>query len=354
MSFLDLDLPEDTPDEPRGDGSGGTLGKTEIPMRETFSVYDSSKIQTFQDCPRRYFYNHILGIRPDTPNIHLVFGSGWHDAMEYLLNHDYSADSVQSAYERFMDSYNEAFPNEWLEPNHAAKNPGNALNALAEYTQAWSEDSFETLYTEVAGTAPINDEGDQIHWKVDSLIRDENGYWSMEHKTTGRKSQKWADKWELITQVGTYIHVLHCLFGHNEDPVQGVKINGAILRKKGNEFLRLPQRRRGGMMNMWLWETNHWIKQIKWNMEQLAECSPSDDVMVAFPRNPQSCTKFGCSFPDLCPQQCNPLQMGDRVPNGYKREWWDPRDRGDQVKHRAEEVKPGKENEIVPVSDDTE
>lgn len=332
MSILDIDIPQSLPNDPRGDGP--IIGKSGIPHRDTFDVLDSSKIQTFQDCPRKYFFQHILGWRPEKPNIHLVFGSAWHEAMEYLLNHDYSIESVQGAYQRFMKAYDEQFPHDWLEPNHRSKNPEKAMQVLVDYAKKWEQDhqDFDVLYTEVAGTAPISEE-DVIHFKIDSVIQDPRGYWSFEHKTTGRNSQSWRNKWDLITQVGTYIHALYCAFPPEE--VQGTIINGTVF-KKNHEFLRIPVHRRGSVMAFWLWETNYYIDLIKRNMEWLAESSPSDDIMMAFPRNPQSCTKYsGCPYPDFCAHKCNPLQYQEEPPNGMRREFWDPRRNEEEANYKA-------------------
>lgn len=342
MSKLDINLPDTShEDEERGEGS--IIGKSGIPHRDTFDVLDSSKIQTFQDCPRKFFFRHILGWRSTEPNIHLVFGSAWHEAMEHLLLNGYSTKDVQQAYNRFMDVYNEEYPEEWLAPDHRAKNPGRALEALVNYTEEWKTDhrDFDVLYTEIAGTAPISEE-DLIHFKIDTIIENREGVWTLEHKTTGRNSQSWRNKWELITQIGTYIHALYCLFP--EEKVQGATINGTVIRSKDEDFLRIPVRKKQKEMEFWLWETRNYIQQIKLNMEWLAECSPSDQIMAAFPRNPQSCTKYsGCPFVEYCSHKCNPLKYQEQPPQGMKREFWDPRGRG---KHQVDLSKDTKIKEV--------
>ena len=47
-----------------------------------FDIHDSTKINCFQTCPRKYFYKYVLGWSHEDANIHLVFGSAWHKAME--------------------------------------------------------------------------------------------------------------------------------------------------------------------------------------------------------------------------------------------------------------------------------
>lgn len=269
-----------------------------------------------------------MGYRSEGSNVHLAFGSAWHDAMEHLLTvgkHD--KETVAEAYRIFVRRFNKEMGDEVN--NHYAKNRENALVALSEYAQTWLPDT--ALHTEIAGTAPISPSR-LIYFKLDSLIRDKKGkLWSMEHKTTGRLTSAWKDRWEYDFQTMCYNHVVHCIEGDIEQ-VGGVNINGAVLRKSSNEFLRIPVSPSGDKLQLWLWEANHWIDQIEWNMEMLAETSPSDDIMVAFPRNTSSCAKFGCDFPGLCSSRCNPLQWGEEPPIGYKKEFWDPRREDAKVK----------------------
>lgn len=333
-----------------------TIGKTPIPKREIHDVIDSSKLQTFIECPRKYFFQHILGWQKKNLSVHLFFGSAWHEALEHLMNHGYEMSEVQIAYEKFKEIWDEEKPDDPLWEPHYAKNPSSALEGLVEYAEKWKrQDDFETLFTEVAGTIPVMDD-QLIHWKVDAIIRDVDGWiWSLEHKTTGRNSSSWRNKWRMKTQTGTYHHALNGLYHlgifDEFDPrgVKGVKINGTVFRKNDREFLRIPVRRSDDAMQQWLWETKHYIQQLRWNMQELAECSKSDQVMVAFPRNAESCTKFGCSFPGLCQNWANPLRYCKRgAPKDYEEDFWDPRRQEEEANQKVDltdEQDPMKENE---------
>lgn len=307
-----------------------TLGKSEIPVHETWSVHDSSKIQAFMSCPRSYFYSYILGLNPSRGNHHLVFGSAWHAALEYLLLNGYTSETIQKAYLLFLDVWNREI-DPFFEPDKS-KNPDTALRGLISYANEWMwEDRPEdVLYTEVAGTVAISDTR-LIHFKQDTIRKRPDSHHlaghkhSLEHKTTGRLTEAWREQWHYLFQVGTYDHVLCTLYEPEE--VEGVIINGSVFRTKDNEHLRIPVQFQNDMRLVWLWEANHWLNQIEWNFEQLAECSPSDKVMVAFPRNSASCSKYGCRFPGMCSLHANPLRRLGQTPIGYKQEFWDPRER---------------------------
>lgn len=296
-----------------------------VEYHETFDVVDSSKIQCFMDCPRKFFFRYVLGWTSEEPNIHLVFGSAWHEAMEHFMNNGLKKEQIFLAFDKLRKKYKEEYPNEFMEPDHYAKNLDNGLEALGEYARQWRPvDEFDTLYTEISGSVPITEEI-LLFVKLDTIVRETDGsIWSMEHKTTGRKTQSWMNKWTSKIQTGSYSHFLNILY---PDDFEGIKINGSILRKKNNEFLRIPVRLNTKQMNQWLWEVRHWVEQIRWNYRELAKASKEDDVLRAFPRNTESCCKFGCDHPELCNLMSNPLRRMEEPPLGYKKEFWDPRKR---------------------------
>jgi hypothetical protein len=308
-----------------------------IPYHETFDVLDSSKIQTFLDSPRKYFFNYLLGWQPEEPNIHFAFGSAWHEAMEYLAlqmdgtRQGYTQDMVVAAYKLFHDLFSEEYQDVIIPgitlggaPN---KTLDNALNALIQYAEFYKWDKFKTLYTEVSGTVPISPER-LIHFKLDTIVEDYDGIWSLEHKTSSRNTAAWRDKWSLMPQIHTYTHALRTLF---PEEMVGVKINGAVLRAPtktnplNNEFVRIPIRKSNAMMVGWVSQINHWWDQVDWNMHQLSQHSASDEALNCFPCNPISCMKFGCSYSELCSVWPNPLQHADHPPVGFRKEHWDPR-----------------------------
>lgn len=316
---------------------GEEIGTSEVKHHFTMDILDASKIKAFMDCQRGFFFRHVLGWGQEEPRIHLVFGSAWHDSMEHMLHHGYDAHSIHGAYEKFMAVWNEAYGSPlYLPDSSSAKNPSNALLALTEYGEKWrrEDEQTEVLITETAGAIPVAEDR-MVFIKLDSLLAKYDGVWSREHKTTGRESQSWMDAWSYDIQIGLYGHGIHFVaphFGYDSSDVKGVEINGAIFRKgtknkpeSGNKFIRIPIIASGEQNLNWLFEINHWIDQINWNMQELSECSPNDPVMYSFPRNGVSCGKFGCRFRGLCTAWANPLRNCHEPPPGYMVDFWDPR-----------------------------
>jgi hypothetical protein len=300
---------------------------TNLDHHYTWDILDSSKLTTYMDCPRRYFFEYVLSWRSDAPNNHLVFGTAYHDAMEHLMLNGYEDESVMAAFDKFLASYREFFP-ATSDELYAPKDPDRCLAALGLYAERYQRDltDFETLYTEIAGTVPINDD-QRLHFRLDSICRDDQGrIFSLEHKTGSRISRFWTDQWPMAVAVGTYTHVMNCLY----DPktVWGVKINGTFFKKRSIEFLRVPIRKTLGHMKQWIWNVAWWADQIRWQFDLLERCGADDQVLMAFPQQPGSCTKyFGCPYHDFCLTWPNPLQHCDEPPLGYAVERWDPSER---------------------------
>ena len=311
---------------------------------ETWNIFDSSKIQTMMECPRKYFYEYILGWRTDSPKHDLEFGTALHLAMEQLMTGGYSSQSQELAYTAFLKEYRKSYGPECdLLPEHGVKNPSNVLRMLGEYCLQYQGDAFKPLYTEIAGTVPINDLGDCLHFRIDSIVKDSDGVAVWDHKSCSELSRVWMDQWNLSFQVGTYTHVLYCLYP--QDEVYGCRINALCFGRKPRKdaksapkekpfsFMRLPVRRTPEAMNVWLWLANHWLSAIKEEMQALLASDPEDHVMRAFPLNTTACTKYwGCQFMPFCSAWANPLAHCADIPVGFKQEWWNPCDQDKTAK----------------------
>ena len=188
-----------------------------IPETELWSVLDSSKIQTYLDCGRKYLFEHVLGWRrAEGSDLHKEFGTAAHAAMEVLMTEGYTAAACTKAFDIFLRHYRQFFPAEADELNKP-KTPENFLRALAQYCLRYApaDASLKVLHVEVAGTVPLAPDK-AIYFKMDTIARGEQGFLSLEHKTSSRFSDLWEADWRQKVQTGTYNHVLYCLFPPNE------------------------------------------------------------------------------------------------------------------------------------------
>ncbi len=330
-----------------------------VQVHETWNIQDASKIKTFMECPRKYFYNYVLGWEPEGINIHLIFGSAWHEAMAVLLTKGYESEHINDAFNAFLDYFRQYVAEE-DDAIYSPKIPSRAFNALIGYVNQWRSDDRDVEVVthndqkmiEIGGQIALTNEY-QMAFKMDSILKDGSGVFSREHKTAS-SAYNWMAQWDLSMQVGTYHFVLDCLYPENE--VKGIQMNGTVFKKtKDNaksdaidpfrhfEYLRGNIFKTKEQMQNWYSNTVWWFDSIKQNFNALAECSDSDPTLFCFPMNTTSCGNWtGCKYKDFCVSWMNPLRHLDRLPIGYSVRFWNPLQE-DEIKVR---VDIGKENSL--------
>lgn len=306
-----------------------------VPFHPTWEILDSTKVQAYQDCPRMFFYEYVLGWRSDRPNNHLHFGSCLHEAMEHLKIHGYGIDAITEAVTLFNAQYREVFPAD-TDALFFPKTPARFLSMMMEYVKKYHDDfqKYEILHTEIAGIVPLSPQH-QLHFKMDTVIKElaTQTYGSLEHKSKGGYiSPGYRSEFMNAVQVGTYTHVLNCLFPRAE--VKGVTINCLCFKKvKGTkagtalfELERIPVFLSNDQMQVWLTNTCIWLDLIEDNYKLLSICTPDDRVMPAFPLNGRSCTNWNrlCTYYDYCVSWPNPLKRCEAPPIGLEIDFWDP------------------------------
>lgn len=290
----------------------------------TWYKHHATKIQDYLTCPRYFFYRTILGWRREAQHNHLAFGSAWHELQEALLLEGYTLEAIALGMERFLTVYRASF-DESTDELFTPKTPETALKAAMGYVEQYTarDAGQDVLYTEACGAVPVAMDR-LIHFKCDSILRDDRGVFSREHKTGSRSGRQWIDQWQLSMQVATYTHVLYCLYP--EEEVWGVEISGTFFLKTRIDFLRVPCRASLPMLNAWLSDVNEWISLLEGDIDLLLTWdSESNTSMRSFPRNPTACTNYyGCEYHAFCTSWANPLQHIEALPIGFKQEYWDP------------------------------
>lgn len=299
--------------------------------RPTHHIIDGSKLNVFMECPRKFFYEYLLGWRSERPNNHLVFGTAWHEAMEYLLLNGYKSKSVLAAYRAFELKYRETLSDPENDELFWPKTPDRAFECLANYAQRYKSDleKYEVLYTEIAFTVQM-DETRVLYGRMDSVLRRfDDIICSLEHKT-GSSLNRWGEQFHMSMQGGVYSHALMCLFGFDE--VGPIIFNGSIFKKvKGTrgaskfDFHREPVQKSKAQMQTWYLNTLYWMDQLEREYQLLESSSAKNDVLTAFPLNTTSCSNwFGCQYKNYCNSWKNPLAKCFQPPLGMVEEHWDP------------------------------
>jgi len=327
-------------------------------LHETAFVLDSTKIQSYQTCPRRFWFEYVLGWRPDPPSIHLFFGECWHLSMEHFLKNKISKQTAAEACLVFEEKWRTRISifDEELCGN---KNLANASRALYLYALAYANEApFRVLKTEVSGKIPVNANNlsRSIYFKIDAICQsDELGYYVLEHKTASFFDRNYEDQFKMLTQTDTYTYALHWFYG-DKGPIFGVVINAMTikneprLKKDGSlyanstdcEARRFYIAKSPTYLESWLTDINSQFDEIERDFSKLSSAKAADNTMDCFNRRTVNCvTKYGiCPFHTLCLAWNNPLQHEEPVQPGFIKEFWDPRTRGkdEKVKDMMEET----------------
>ncbi len=311
-----------------------------------WDIIDGTKISAYQTCPRRFFYEYILGWVLDVPNHNLVFGASVHEALEYIYNDwkarklkKYDESVLDAAYEVFLESYRLKYPAH-TDDEHKLKSPENVRRILGEYVKRYMNvDSFDMLHTEIAGFVPV-DKSRKIYFRLDAVVQDKRGVSILEHKTSSWNVISWANSWPLAIQPGTGLHVLNCIYGED---TYAFFVNGLFFRSqprfkkngepyanssKGNEFMRIPLLFTPERMEDWRQTVIYWILLIERDMDILRGIDNVDNVvMKSFSKCDKGCLSYGylCPYHPYCTAWYNPLQRVEQMPTEFVIRHWDPR-----------------------------
>jgi len=301
-----------------------------ISEQPTWKIKDSSKLDTWLDCHRKYFFEHMLGWRIAQPAHDLYFGECFHRAREHQLLYGYS--DISGAYSAFITHYRKEF-DPASDDIYRPKDPVAVMLALQKFADERQSDlqENELLYTEISGTVPVDMEGRVLHYRMDSVLRrkSDDKIFSWDHKSAKNFNRQWSEKFFLSVQNGTYTHCLYCMYPVEQ--VIGIEFCGtsfAYAKRAANytiDFKRVPAWKTPDQMNVWLWNVIDMLDEIERETDRLSHCKETDPVMMSFPMNTNNCSKYyGCAFHDYCMCWSNPLQFCHEPPLGFKTEFWDP------------------------------
>lgn len=314
-----------------------------IPVDSAWEIVDISKMKDYLDCPRKFWWRHVLGWESTAPSNHLIFGEAMHRAMAHLLQTDYSSENILIAWkEKFLPYYREFFP-PTTDELMKAKTPAAMLQMLPQYVARWHDDHQRctTLHVEVGGAVPVATDR-VIHLRIDAILQDkQKGFiFGREHKSGSGITRQWETQWMLDLQPTCYTHALRSAFPDHE--VKGIELNGIHFKHtktKGDsfEFIRIPLWKSNENMLVWLMTVNRIYDEIERDFELLAYSSENDSVLTAFHLNPGNCTKyFGCAYHDFCCAWPNPLRKVHECQLGFHINFWDPRKM--EIQTKLEEV----------------
>lgn len=307
----------------------------ELTPHPSWQIIDSTKIQTYMRCPRKFFFNYVLGWRRVGSNLHIEFGRAIHDALEWhnkKIMAGMEKIDQQHIFEcmmAFMNTYRETQPADSDDYNQP-KDPVTAETLLNAYMQEYGNEDLSTkiIETEIAGRIAIA-KGKHIYFKMDRLQRDDRGTIVMDYKTGSQQGKTWIAQWDQKFQVGTYTYAAKMIY----PDTWGMIIRGLFVYKANStarpygtvDFLELDLYRDQDDMLEWLNQAETQYDNIMRDFDLLQMVRAGEPYMKAFEKRTESCTDYGgCPYADVCSVWHNPVGRGR--PESFEVDFWDPAD----------------------------
>ena len=291
---------------------------------------DATKISTYQQCPRLYYYKYELGWRSDQSNIHLVFGGAWHKAMESLYNSDIwdiegdLAGCITRAQSEFK-VYFESRPVGFV-PNRNVKTLDNGLAGVANYANNYIQRDFEVfkiLEIEEGGTVEIGSRTFSYRCDVVLQNKDSGRVVVVDFKSGGsHKPQDWAQRWQLSTQMAIYREAMKKKYQVSDvwSLIRGAWFYGKQQSKFGEAWVSPDYDKRTPI------KLEAWYARVADDRLKLVD--DDGEYMQSFPMNDQSCWNYNrpCEFFSQCNDWSNPNKHRDEPPEGFSVRHWNPLD----------------------------
>ena len=303
-------------------------------------VFDNSSIDLFMRCPRKFLYEHEMGLVAGIESEPLTFGSAIHEAFyEY-----YKGSDIDTCLKAFIKR---------------CRIPGSTIdleldlssNSDQQYSIEWGTWLLQRYFERF----PIKDEpwevvrdhegkpylemgfaidaGDGVFvGKIDQIIRmkDTGDVWIIDHKTTKSVlNDKFGERWNPNNQMTGYLWGVHELLG--EMP-KGAIINafrsyqfkrGNIEDIKAKAFMRIESRRHPDEVNDRANQIRHTMKTINWFRKRFDEVKEGDPS-VFYMNAPNACQSYWphtCVFVPVC--LCHNEQMRrEIIVNNFRRKTW--------------------------------
>ena len=323
-------------------------------MANEIRLFDNSRLDGVRTCAMYFLLRYkrhweTTGKRPP-----LIFGSCWHAGAEAVFR---LIKAGTFDHMTLLDAAMTAFNTEWEKEGmpaelsleqaqkFKARIPGTArdmFNTYLEENEIWlksievlavekpfivklmtipGDEVFDSEIIEPSFTdCTITDTDIYISGRLDVVIKDRDGIWPLEHKTTTLYSikngfqQKFLNMWSPSSQIDTYIYAAMSIYGNENVP--GLYVNGALVHNTVRAFTLIPIMKGIKELKSWFNDCRYWISQILDHEKQ-----------DYWPHNLKGCWgPYGaCTFRDICEMTYNPATLPG-IPPEFKIEPWEPFD----------------------------
>jgi hypothetical protein len=196
----------------------------------TTTTYSHSQLDSYKQCPLRYFYEYEVGLRKrgdESSDHHLRFGEAIHEGLRHL----YLGDTLKAAQEAFLSTY----PVQ-LDPTDLAKTRENGVVALASYARRWRDEDRKWKVVSCE-KADAREDGYIVHLDLVMENLEQGGIYGFDHKTTGKylNSDYWL-QFNPNSQITQYVKFIKERYGECD----GFYINALSFRFRQHAYKGEP------------------------------------------------------------------------------------------------------------------
>jgi hypothetical protein len=269
--------------------------------------WDSTMLGTLKECPRKFYFTHILGFNSRITSVHLRFGQLYHSGLEHYdharaagLSHDAAIRrmvlwALQATWTLDPTGDTEGLP--WT-TNDPIKNRHSLVRSLVwtaeeEANRPWStvilangKPAVELSFRFAAFEAG----GEQIYLSghLDKLIEYDRRRFTADRKTTkGALTATYFQQFNPSNQMTLYTIAGEVVDHHK---IEGVLIAGAQIGVNFTRYAVRPTLRTKPVLTEWLQDAQWWVQQ-----------AYTFAVASHWPANDKSCGNWGgCPFMRVC------------------------------------------------------
>ncbi|MGL5001837.1 MAG: PD-(D/E)XK nuclease family protein [Casimicrobium sp.] len=293
--------------------------------RKSFSngyqfAWDSTSLGVLKTCPRKYYYQIVLGYQSKAQSVHLRFGIAYHSALE----------AFEKAQGTFTERFNAALARvvldctepdgSWWESGDSYKNTQTLFCTVIWYLDQFrfSADPATTVISagkpavELSFSFNLNTDI-VLCGHLDRLVLFHEQTWVLDKKTTKSSlDQRYFAQYNPDNQMTLYTAAAQIIL---DKPAKGVIIDAAQVLVSGSRFQRAFTTRSAEDIEEFIAETNFFIRQAEFFADK-----------NFWPKNDKSCNNFaGCEFRAVCSTSDRMRQV--LLENDFVKRPWDPLER---------------------------
>jgi hypothetical protein len=297
-------------------------------MLQTF--LDSSSLNEFKVCPRRYYYSIVYGFQPAMESVHLTFGTMLHRAVELYwtlrLNNQLAHREAQLEVIKqiMIETWDKERNRPW-DSDNKAKNRYTLIRTIVWYLDKYQDDPIQTVRVgnsdRLAVELPFRigtgyksaTTGEEfiLCGRLDRIGELNGARYVTDVKTTQHTiGEYWFAKFTPDNQFTIYTIAARNAFGVD---TEGILVDACQVVQSFSVFARGIVQRTDSMLDEWHRNLGFWL-------EQLEDCAFHDN----WPMNDSACGMYGgCPFRQVCAApSTNAANL--LLKTQYKRRVWDP------------------------------